>query len=538
MRILLMRILLMRILPMRILRVRILASALIRRPATMWPDPCCGDGMRANRVASGHLSVKLRSLLERAQLEEPRMLTRRAFLKTSAALAIAPGAISYAETGPVFSPTLASAEPVEIPADFTGLGYEMSSVATPDLLSPANHGYVELVRGLGPRGVLRAGGIVANYTRYVADGTARADRQNTVITRACIEQFAAFLRRIGWTAIWSVNFAQGSIDDAVQEARAVSEILGSSLLALEIGNEVDSYGKGQPFRPPTYGYDAYRKEYSAWHTEIVKAIPGIRFAAPDTASAVDWVEHVAQDAKDDVQLLTTHYYRNGQTRGSAEQLLLPDPRLKDILIRLRTASRQSGIPWRLCETNSFSGGGRPGVSDTFVGALWTLNIMLLLAQYGCSGVNMETGVNQLGFISSYSPIQDDGKGVNTAGASYYGMLAFAVAFAGCHQLLPLETCSPMDTLTAYSFGADGRPQSVVIVNTDRATDAQVSLAHLGMEHATVLRLHAQAAESKTDITFGGAQVGAGGRWKAKSHEHIRDAAVAVPRMSAVVVRRA
>ena len=201
---------------------------------------------------------------------------------------------------------------------------------------------------------------------------------------------------------------------------------------------MDGYGKGQPFRPANYDYDAYRNEYGEWHVAITKAIPGIPFAAPDTARAADWVVRMAQDAKGEVQLLTTHYYRNGQTRGTAEQLLTPDPRLNEILPQLRTCSQQSGIPWRMCEINSFSGGGRPGVSDTFVGSLWTLNTMLLLAQFGCAGVNMETGVNQLGFVSSYSPIQDDGRGVNFAGVPYYGMLAFATAFAGSHQLLPLE----------------------------------------------------------------------------------------------------
>ena len=69
----------------------------------------------------------------------------------------------------------------------------------------------------------------------------------------------------------------------------------------------------------------------------------------------------------------------------------------------RAASLESGIPWRICETNSFSGGGLPGVSDTFLGALWTLDFMLLLASYGCSGVNIETGVNQLGFCRTWMP---------------------------------------------------------------------------------------------------------------------------------------
>ena len=206
----------------------------------------------------------------------------------------------------------------------------------------------------------------------------------------------------GWTAIWSVNFAQGNLEQAVGEARAVSAVLGPHLLALEIGNEVDTYIKGQPFRVSPYEYATYRKEFEQWHTEIARAVPAVQFTAPDTASSVDWTERMAQDARGQVQLLTTHYYRNGQARGNAEQLLLPDPRLKEIAERLETASRQSGIPWRMCEMNSFSGGGRPGVSDTFVGALWTLNVMLFLAQSGCAGVNIETGVNQL---DSSAPIR-------------------------------------------------------------------------------------------------------------------------------------
>jgi hypothetical protein len=159
---------------------------------------------------------------------------------------------------------------------------------------------------------------------------------------------------------------------------------------------VENYYRGKkPFRNAPYDYETYRKEYGDWRGAILKAVPRVGFAAPNTASSVAWVERMAADANGDVQLLTTHYYWNNQSRGSAEQLLVAPPRLKDILTRLRTASRQSGIPWRMCETNSFSGGGLPGVSDTFVGALWTLDFMLLLAQYGCAGVNIETGVNQL-----------------------------------------------------------------------------------------------------------------------------------------------
>lgn len=466
------------------------------------------------------------------------MLTRRTMigklLKSTTAFVLSRELSAHAETDNLLSIKLAQSAPVEVPGNFTGLGYEMSSVATPGLLSAANRRYVELVRGLGPRGVIRAGGIVANYTRYVANAHEQFDRKNTVISRAAVERFAEFLARVGWRAIWSLNFAQGTIGGAIAEARAVSDVLGSRLLAIELGNEVDSYGHGQPFRPANYDYDAYRKQFDEWHAAIIKAIPGLPFAAPDTTDrAYGWAERMAEDAKGKVQLLTTHYYRNGQKNGSLEQLLTPDPRLQQTLVRMRAASQRSGIPWRMCEINSFSGGGRPGVSDTLVGALWTLNTMLLLAQYGCAGVNMETGVNQLGFVSSYSPIQDDGKGVNSAGVPYCGMLAFASAFAGCHQLLPLEPGAVAPSLHVYVLGAEGKPRNAVILNMDSTVDARISLKSIGLNGGALLRLTAPAA-GKEQVTFGGSRVDADGRWKSSAQERVKDGKISVPPMSAAV----
>jgi hypothetical protein len=470
------------------------------------------------------------------------MQSRRTFcrnaLRISAGIGLSTSPAAIAQTAPTFALRLGSGPPVEVPANFAGLGYEMSSVAAAGLLRTPNQRYVELIRGLGPEGVLRVGGIVANYTSYISNGTSKSDRLNTVITRADIEGFAEFLDRTGWTTIWSVNFAQGSIAQAIEEARAVREILGSRLLALEIGNEVDTYGRGQPFRTAPYDYEAFHKEFGEWRTAIAKAVPGIPFAAPDTAGAIDWVEEMAADAKGDVQLLTTHYYRNGQKRGSAEQLLAPDPRLEDIAARLRVASVQNGTRWRMCEMNSFSGGGLPGVSDTFIGALWTLDVMLRLAESGCAGVNMETGVNQLGFVSSYSPIQDDGKGVNSAGAPYYGMLAFASAFAGCHQMFALERALENDAVSTYALGSQGKVRRLVVINRSRLDGVRVSLAQLGLNHVEVLRLEAPSAESTTGVTLGHGAVDEMGRWKAKSQERVRAQIVDVSRMSAVVLRSA
>ena len=467
------------------------------------------------------------------------MLNRRTLLRNaatfSAGMTIAPVARTFGEIPNAIALSARSETPFRLPVDFMGLGYEMSSVAPLGLLSATNQRYVQLVSQLGGRGVLRVGGIVADYTRYDPQGTPLADMHNTVITRQALEQFGAFLKTIGWTAIWSVNFAQGTIAEAVTEAVAVDQVLGSSLQAFEIGNEVENYARGKTFRKAPYSYEQYRAEYTEWRAAILKALPRAKFAAPDTAGSVEWVENMANDAHGDVQLLTTHYYRNGQKQGSADQLTHPDPKLLDKLVRMRAAARKSGIPWRMCETNSFSGGGLPGVSDTLLGALWTLDFMALLARYGCCGVNIETGVNQLGFVSSYSPIQDDGNANNTAGAPYYGMLAFAAAQAGCTQSIGLQMPDGQPDLTAYAFGNNGKVQSLVLVNRTHAA-VEVSTAALAMRKGTVLRLTGPGSESNSGILFGGRAVDANGKWAPASNDRFTGGLLSLPAMSAAVAR--
>ena len=472
------------------------------------------------------------------------MLTRRTFigqtLTVSAGMAVAPNALRLAASKPIAATAVAlsrgTEQPVRLPADFVGLGYEMSSVASPGLLSASNDRYVRLAAQLGSNGVIRVGGIVADYTRYDPEGTIAADPHHTVITRAALEQFGGFLKKIKWSAIWSVNFAQGTIEQAVAEAVAVSSVLGNSLQAFEIGNEVENYGRGaKSFRKAPYPYEIYRAEYTVWHAAILKAVPSARFAAPDTADSMEWVENMARAADGEVQLLTTHYYRGDQKKGSEEQLLRPDPRLLDKLVRLRRAATQSKIPWRMCEANSFFGGGRPGVSNTFVGALWTLDFMLLLASYGCSGVNMETGVNQLGFISPYSPIQDDSNGVNSAGVPYYGMLAFAAAREGNTEVMRLDLPQGTQGLTAYGFGNCGKVRSAVVINRG-SEPVNVTLSALGLHRSSAMRLCAPAADSTSGITFAGSAVDGTGYWSATHIEKVADGTILVPGMSAVVLR--
>src|ERR1700677_681197 len=58
-----------------------------------------------------------------------------------------------------------------IPSDFMGLGYEITTIASPDVLSGHNHTYVQLVKNLGRKGVIRVGGNTSDFSSYDAHGT-------------------------------------------------------------------------------------------------------------------------------------------------------------------------------------------------------------------------------------------------------------------------------------------------------------------------------------------------------------------------------
>jgi len=76
----------------------------------------------------------------------------------------------------------------------------------------------------------------------------------------------------------------------------------------------------------------------------------------------------------------------------------------------------------------------------------------------------------------------------------------------------------------------------VVVNRDSSQDTRVSIAGLKMANARALRLLAPSSDSETGVTFGGASVDSNGRWTAQKREPVQDGIVAVPRMSAAVIR--
>lgn len=448
-----------------------------------------------------------------------------------------------------------------IPDDFTGLGYEISSVAMPGLLSDKNRAYVQLVRGLGANGIIRVGGITSDSASFTADAVASPAATATVINAANLRQLGAFLDAIGWRLIWGLNLGSGNSKNAAEEAAAVTAAVKDKLLAFEIGNEPDGFA-GDAFnshRPKNYGYGDYLEEFRAYKTLIRSKLPEAPFAGPDASWATDWVSRFAADEGSDLKLLTRHYYRAGANNphldkligsGSADYearrknnkidlLMREDTSIRGMLQELSAAASAAHVPFRICEANSFYGGGQPGASDRFVSALWVLDFMWTMASGGAAGVNMETGVNHLDFVSYYSPIRNNSDDRASIGPEYYGMLAFAQASQGSRVALDYEAGGV--NLTAYAVLGDHAHLMLTLINKDQDIDVDVAIAaDRTLRNATALRLKGLALDSAVGVTLGGSEVAPNGRWQPRKIETLPATGgvceIHVPAASAAIVR--
>jgi hypothetical protein len=407
-----------------------------------------------------------------------------------------------------------------IPTDYMGLGFEASSVAM-NLLSADNHAYVQLVRNLGRQGVIRVGGNVSDFSVYDAKGAAKSLPKDTVLNAENFRQLRTFLDATGWKLIWGLNLGTGTLDNAVAEARAVMGAVGERLLALEIGNEPDLFARAG-HRSGTWDYDHWHGEYRRFAAAIRAALPRAPFAGPDIAGgAVDWMKNFARDEGGDIALLTAHHYITGQANPAAtlEVMLQEEKKYQPVLAKFQSIAEAAHLPWRMCETASFSGGGKAGVSDTFAAALWALDYLFVLASYDCSGVNMQTGVNHLGWISHYTPISDDLAGHYGAAPEYYGLLAFALGSKG--EQIALTVDAGTINLTAYATRQKSGVITLTVINKDQSRDAALDVSGIASSKAQAMRLTAPSLAATDGVNLGGAGVSSNGTWNGGQSDPVR-----------------
>jgi len=410
------------------------------------------------------------------------MLTRRHFIS----LTTAAGAATVLPRG--HAQTLSPGQAVlratnikiaTVPDDFTGLSYEIVQLYNPDFFSASNSQLIAAFRRLTPRGVLRLGGNLSDLSRWqgdngdfstpkqaaaiergktywewkLTDSTVRSQRDGA-ITPTAIRNLGRFLDATNWRLIYGVNFGSGSPERAADESAVVANEMGNRLIAFQIGNESDFFGGNSLFRERPFDFAEYITEFQQFVKAIRARVPTARFAGPDTAGNMGWVEEFGKArlsgiARDKAVLLSSHYYAMGPASNlamNADKLLSPNPHLDEQIKRVQKATADSGgIPFRMTEGNSCFGGGKPDVSDAYASTLWVADYMLRVASAGYAGVNLHGGGD--GF---YTPIETlDAEAANPR-PMYFGM-QLADRFTGYDLLsVDLETTASVSAYLGQS----------------------------------------------------------------------------------------
>jgi hypothetical protein len=192
------------------------------------------------------------------------------------------------------------------------------------------------------------------------------------------------------------------------------------------------------------------------------------------------------------------------------------------------------VPVRLDETNSASCGGQDGVSNTLASAFWIVEYLVTVAQRGVAGVGIQGG---LAACRGYTPVCVPGAAVAAAGTApgidpiadaslgaapadngrlgvqpdFYGLLLVHELEGG--RWLPLTSNQHAPAWEAADQMPDGTVR-VVIVNPSPATAVDITVRGLGTRRrATVQWLTGPSLAATSGVTFGGAEVGAGGGWR-------------------------
>ena len=368
-----------------------------------------------------------------------------------------------------------------VPTEFVGLSYESAQLANPDFFSAKNHALIKIFREIAPHGNLRLGGGSSEYTTYSDEAptgpppfevfgpdTSKTVKQGTITSSLALRNLREFLDATNWSCLYGLNLGQGTVENAVHEAKATYRILGPRLLALQIGNEPDSFRRR--FRPEAYGPEDFLAEWNRFHTAILTAVPQAKFAGPDISNKLPYLTAFAQEAPKhpDVILLTSHYYAMGPASSSEatlQNLLSPDPKLTTLKRRdlhvIEEAQQTAHLPYRMSEGNSCWDGGKPGVSDTFASALWCADYLLQCATRGWTGVNLHGGGD-----GYYTPIAGAPSTGFTRRPEYFGM-RFAQHFVGANLVIAtLTNASPL--VNAFVFERSGKLQLALINKTDTA----------------------------------------------------------------------
>ena len=404
-----------------------------------------------------------------------------------------------------------------------GLSFEASDLALPGFTSGNLAAYLKT---LG-QSVIRIGGNTVDQTYWTSTGATPPSWSTATITPADLTALAGLAHASGWKIILGVNFKQYNPANAADEAKYAAAALGSSLQAIEIGNEPNLYSKYES--TPSQFFPDFESYVSA----IKAAVPGVPIegdddgGAPNASFQNSFVSAESKLSSPDITELTSHYYPlTSSTCGGSptvSALLGTSSRNNETSTadEAVAAADKLKVPAVLDEGNSVVCEGQEGVSNTYASALWAIDAELDMAREGVSGYYLHGTVEQCGtpkpLYMYYTPLcaptaADATEGLLAAQPEYYGLAA--LRDVGTGQFLNLSNPVWAD-VRAYAVEHTNGTMTVVLDDVDNPSTTGSTTVQLDLgatfSHASQVALTASGGLTATSgITLGGQTVQSGG----------------------------
>jgi hypothetical protein len=401
--------------------------------------------------------------------------------------------------------------------DFAGFSYEKSHITNGSFTSN-NASMIALYKLLGSP-MMRLAANDVDVCSWGGTGTAPSQPSGQPFTHTIltghVDQLCGFLAATGTKIIYGVNFKLGNVPASAAEAAYVMGKCPSSIHSFEIGNEIDKYGS----------WSAQTTQYESFATAILAA-PGALLAGPGSTggsySSFSVPFAASETAKwgTKLTLLTQHYYvaSSSSTSATAANLQTVASNFVSLCTTMNTAAKTNKTPnaYRVGETNTFSGHGQSGVSNTLISGLWAIDIMFTIAKNGGSGVNFHNGETGMdGTVPFYySAIKETNGVVVEVEPEYYGMLLFTQAGTG--SMVATTVTTTAQYFTAWAIKANGF--TGVVLNNKNAASGVNATVDLGAAVSSASAIYLQGTPTgsltvpATGVTLAGATITPAGVW--------------------------
>jgi hypothetical protein len=407
-----------------------------------------------------------------------------------------------------------------VPENFLGLSFEVGSLR--QIAGYSSKGdLVTMLRSLGV-GLLRFGGVTADEQVAWTDAvTARPPWALSVLEGSSLNQLGKLAAASGWGVMLTLGFGHYDPQAAAREAAVAQAALGSSLQAIEIGNEPEAYAR-HGLRALPWAPEQYNEEVASYRAAIEALAPGIPLAGPDSSGSGSYQRWGLSEAiYQRPALLTGHHYPMGcaeQPAPTIARLLSGHVRAleEQSLRRYVFIAQETEVPFRLDESGTVSCGGVPGISNTFASALWGVSYLTQAMRIGAAGINLEGNpMNCLGYTPVCAPNPEAAAtGQLEARPEWYALL-LARSLLGESPLRTIVGPANRPNVVASAFRASDGTTKFVLIDDDAPGARSVAMRlHVGagFSGGTILSLTAPSPSALSGVELGGRAVAANGVW--------------------------